>query len=164
MQGWLGAAIHGIFAFFAGAVMTIGVGSTATYQASSPDVNPQMIATTTLLMPTGTSTQSEVEYLQQELDAENAVQQKLQAIISGSQGSKQNASSVQVSLPSVKSTSSITFTTPSGAVLDENGNVISAPAAASQPSVVAGKGVLSCLLYTSPSPRDRQKARMPSSA
>ena len=25
-------------------------------------------------------------------------------------------------------------------------------------------GVLSCLLYTSPSPRDRQKSRMPSSA
>ena len=26
------------------------------------------------------------------------------------------------------------------------------------------EGVLSCLLYTSPSPRDRQKSRMPSSA
>ena len=25
-------------------------------------------------------------------------------------------------------------------------------------------GILSCLLYTSPSPRDRQKSRMPSSA
>ena len=29
---------------------------------------------------------------------------------------------------------------------------------------VAGKRVASCLLYTSPSPRDRQKSRMPSSA
>ena len=27
-----------------------------------------------------------------------------------------------------------------------------------------GKGFLACLLYTSPSPRDRQKSRMPSSA
>ena len=34
-------------------------------------------------------------------------------------------------------------------------------------SVVAGEGMYStssCLLYTSPSPRDRQKSRMPSSA
>ena len=28
----------------------------------------------------------------------------------------------------------------------------------------AGDAYLSCLLYTSPSPRDRQKSRMPSSA
>ena len=32
-------------------------------------------------------------------------------------------------------------------------------------SVIAGDGFYStCLLYTSPSPRDRQKSRMPSSA
>ena len=30
--------------------------------------------------------------------------------------------------------------------------------------IIAPKGVYSCLLYTSPSPRDRQKSRMPSSA
>ena len=30
--------------------------------------------------------------------------------------------------------------------------------------ITAGLGPLSCLLYTSPSPRDRQKSRMPSSA
>ena len=28
----------------------------------------------------------------------------------------------------------------------------------------AGRGVLACLLYTSPSPRDRTRSRMPSSA
>ena len=31
-------------------------------------------------------------------------------------------------------------------------------------SVVAGYVIHTCLLYTSPSPRDRQKSRMPSSA
>ena len=31
-------------------------------------------------------------------------------------------------------------------------------------SVVVGAHISSCLLYTSPSPRDRQKSRMPSSA
>ena len=30
--------------------------------------------------------------------------------------------------------------------------------------VYSNVGVMSCLLYTSPSPRDRQKSRMPSSA
>ena len=30
--------------------------------------------------------------------------------------------------------------------------------------VINNAGILSCLLYTSPSPRDRQKSRMPSSA
>ena len=30
--------------------------------------------------------------------------------------------------------------------------------------VIIGQKTLSCLLYTSPSPRDRQKSRMPSSA
>ena len=30
--------------------------------------------------------------------------------------------------------------------------------------VMRGKDLLDCLLYTSPSPRDRQKSRMPSSA
>ena len=30
--------------------------------------------------------------------------------------------------------------------------------------VIASKASASCLLYTSPSPRDRQKSRMPSSA
>ena len=33
-----------------------------------------------------------------------------------------------------------------------------------QKSVLATTGIRSCLLYTSPSPRDRQKSRMPSSA
>ena len=32
------------------------------------------------------------------------------------------------------------------------------------PSVTIMQGINSCLLYTSPSPRDRQKSRMPSSA
>ena len=36
--------------------------------------------------------------------------------------------------------------------------------AASKTSDVAGDGTTTCLLYTSPSPRDRQKSRMPSSA
>ena len=31
-------------------------------------------------------------------------------------------------------------------------------------TVFSGSGLLFCLLYTSPSPRDRQKSRMPSSA
>ena len=31
-------------------------------------------------------------------------------------------------------------------------------------TAAAGLGALTCLLYTSPSPRDRQKSRMPSSA
>ena len=35
---------------------------------------------------------------------------------------------------------------------------------ASSVHVVIGHGADSCLLYTSPSPRDRQKSRMPSSA
>ena len=30
--------------------------------------------------------------------------------------------------------------------------------------VLNNRGYISCLLYTSPSPRDRQKSRMPSSA
>ena len=34
----------------------------------------------------------------------------------------------------------------------------------SMPSLETIKSALSCLLYTSPSPRDRQKSRMPSSA
>ena len=33
-----------------------------------------------------------------------------------------------------------------------------------QPVAARGYGLPSCLLYTSPSPRDRQKSRMPSSA
>ena len=35
---------------------------------------------------------------------------------------------------------------------------------ASQSETVWEEGVWDCLLYTSPSPRDRQKSRMPSSA
>ena len=31
-------------------------------------------------------------------------------------------------------------------------------------STYTGRGFVACLLYTSPSPRDRQKSRMPSSA
>ena len=39
------------------------------------------------------------------------------------------------------------------------------PAGAVEPAVAeADKALVSCLLYTSPSPRDRQKSRMPSSA
>ena len=37
-------------------------------------------------------------------------------------------------------------------------------AAPAGPAPAAGAGPAGCLLYTSPSPRDRQKSRMPSSA
>ena len=35
---------------------------------------------------------------------------------------------------------------------------------ASEAAIKSGCGLVTCLLYTSPSPRDRQKSRMPSSA
>ena len=48
--------------------------------------------------------------------------------------------------------------TPSTLSIETTGNNITLAA------LLVGGGVLACLLYTSPSPRDRQKSRMPSSA
>ena len=51
--------------------------------------------------------------------------------------------------------------------ISKNGIPGSAPSTAAPPIVIADDADLSvdtCLLYTSPSPRDRQKSRMPSSA
>ena len=46
------------------------------------------------------------------------------------------------------------------------GHVVPDPKAGSdtQLTLMTGDSILACLLYTSPSPRDRQKSRMPSSA
>ena len=46
-------------------------------------------------------------------------------------------------------------------VYDENAKFTSFEFSA---RIVAGTNIYICLLYTSPSPRDRQKSRMPSSA
>ena len=46
----------------------------------------------------------------------------------------------------------------------KNIGTIAAGSAAAAVSSGAFAGALGCLLYTSPSPRDRQKSRMPSSA
>ena len=52
---------------------------------------------------------------------------------------------------------------------DENGSVVSNSSTNSSPGlegmiIALDPGHIGCLLYTSPSPRDRQKSRMPSSA
>ena len=46
----------------------------------------------------------------------------------------------------------------------ERGAAIGGLASESQPAAESGETGTTCLLYTSPSPRDRQKSRMPSSA
>ena len=52
---------------------------------------------------------------------------------------------------------------PMGSVNDHEGVVIRDPKIHNKPFKITGK-FITCLLYTSPSPRDRQKSRMPSSA
>ena len=48
---------------------------------------------------------------------------------------------------------------------DETGNVLDSTDQGGPFSYISGSGmVLPCLLYTSPSPRDRTRSRMPSSA
>ena len=48
-------------------------------------------------------------------------------------------------------------------LVDQNGNIVDQNTTGTFNSVVNGVYQI-CLLYTSPSPRDRQKSRMPSSA
>ena len=47
-------------------------------------------------------------------------------------------------------------------LINRKGNVVGKPEDLQQEAALIGLG--GCLLYTSPSPRDRQKSRMPSSA
>ena len=59
-----------------------------------------------------------------------------------------------------------TFTIPSGATINNQGTALNfgATGSASWVTTVKTGDFTACLLYTSPSPRDRQKSRMPSSA
>ena len=59
-----------------------------------------------------------------------------------------------------------TFTIPSGATINNQGTATNfgATGSASWNTTVKTGDFTACLLYTSPSPRDRQKSRMPSSA
>ena len=53
----------------------------------------------------------------------------------------------------------------SGAAVCVSVDIVSGAAVCVSVDIVSGAAVcVSCLLYTSPSPRDRQKSRMPSSA
>ena len=51
-----------------------------------------------------------------------------------------------------------------GATQDANGNWVYSWSVVDMFADTTEDGVTTCLLYTSPSPRDRQKSRMPSSA
>ena len=103
--------------------MTTTVASVATDVQST--TTSQAIATSTDQRAT-TSSESEIEQLQQSLAEQQTVQLQLEKeIASISQDKKTSANESSNALPKSSASASHTFTTPSGAVLDSTGNLIS---------------------------------------
>ncbi len=136
MFGWINALLHGIASVAIGGLALVGLGAGTTAPAAS--------TTAPIVESSATTTLSEIDELRLELGQEKAARLQLEGKISSGQSKPTNA--VGVTNASSAKPKSKTFTTPSGAVIDESGNVISGPinAAPTQPptNITAGSRVL----------------------